>query len=133
MVRVGDTAPLGVAPVAIQQGKYVAKALRRRLEGQQARPFRYFDKGNLATIGRGEAVADFGRGRLGITGPVAWLLWLSVHLWYLVGFQNRVVVFLRWFFAYATRGRGSRIISPAGLPTSAAPEDPQSLSGAAKR
>lgn len=124
MVRVGDTAPLGVAPVAIQQGKYVAKALRRRLQGRHHRPFRYFDKGNLATIGRGEAVADFGRGKLGISGPVAWLLWLTVHLWYLVGFQNRVVVFLRWFFAYVTRGRGSRIISPNALPSSGAPPPP---------
>jgi NADH dehydrogenase len=120
MVRIGDTTPLGVAPVAIQQGKYVAKSIRRRLEGQRSRPFRYFDKGNLATIGRGEAVADFGRGRIGISGPVAWLLWLTVHLWYLVGFQNRVVVFLRWFFAYVTRGRGSRIISPDALPGSEA-------------
>jgi NADH:ubiquinone reductase (H+-translocating) len=121
MVRIGDTQPLGVAPVAIQQGHYVAKRIRRTLAGQPVKPFRYINKGNLATIGRGKAVADFGRLGLRLSGPPAWVLWLTVHLWYLVGFQNRVVVFLRWFFAYVTRGRGSRIIGPDALP----PKPPQ--------
>jgi NADH:ubiquinone reductase (H+-translocating) len=125
MVRVDGIEPLGVAPVAIQQGHYVAKRIRRMLEGRPVKPFRYINKGNLATIGRGHAVADFGRGRLGLSGLPAWILWLTVHLWYLVGFQNRVVVFLRWFFAYLTRGRGSRIIGPDALPTAEArPDDP---------
>jgi NADH dehydrogenase len=124
MVRVGDAEPLGVAPVAIQQGHYVAKRLRRQLEGRRSRPFRYINKGNLATIGRGRAVADFGRGKLRLSGVLAWMLWLTVHLWYLVGFQNRAVVFLRWFFAYITRGRGSRIISPDALPDALPAEPP---------
>jgi NADH dehydrogenase len=116
MVRIGDSRPLGVAPVAIQQGHYVAKRIRRTLEGRPARPFRYINKGNLATIGRGQAVADFGRGGLRLSGLPAWVLWLTVHLFYLVGLQNRAVVFLRWSFAYLTRGRGSRIIGPDALP-----------------
>ena len=116
MVKVGETVYPGVAPVAIQQGQYVAKRIRRRLAGKpEAEPFHYVNKGNLATIGRLKAVADFGNGKLKIGGPIAWLLWLFVHLWYLVGFQNRIVVFTRWFFSFITRGRGSRIISaPAG-------------------
>jgi NADH dehydrogenase len=111
MVKVGDTLLPGVAPVAIQQGHYVAKRIRARLDGQTTKPFRYLNKGNLATIGRGRAVADFGNGKLKVNGPLAWLLWVFIHLWYLVGFQNRAVVFLRWMFSYVTAGRGSRIIS----------------------
>ena len=111
MVRIGDEVLPGVAPVAIQQGHYVAKHIRRTLAGEPSKPFHYVDKGNLATIGRGRAVADFGHGKLKVSGPLAWLLWLGVHLWYLVGFQNRAVVFLRWVFSFVTRGRGSRIIS----------------------
>jgi NADH dehydrogenase len=119
MVRVEGTEPLGVAPMAIQQGHYVAKRIRRTLDGRPSKPFRYINKGNLATIGRGRAVADFGRAGLRLSGLPAWTLWLTVHLWYLVGLQNRVVVFLRWFFAYVTRGRGSRIIAPDALPAPA--------------
>ena len=112
MVRIGETVYPGVAPVAIQQGQYVAKRIRAGLRGKdRPGPFHYVNKGNLATIGRLKAVADFGNGKLKIGGPVAWLLWLFVHLWYLVGYQNRVVVFTRWFFSFVTRGRGSRIIS----------------------
>jgi NADH dehydrogenase len=111
MVRVGDTVYPGVAPVAIQQGHYVAKRIKHSLEGQPSKPFKYLNKGNLATIGRGRAVADFGGGKLKVSGPLAWLLWVFIHLWYLVGFQNRAVVFLRWMFSYLTSGRGSRIIS----------------------
>jgi NADH dehydrogenase len=111
MVRVGEKVYPGVAPVAIQQGTYVAKRIRDELAGQPHKPFRYRDKGNLATIGRGRAVADFGNGKLKVWGLPAWLLWVGVHLWYLVGFENRAVVFLRWAISFVTRGRGSRIIS----------------------
>ncbi|MEO8966154.1 MAG: FAD-dependent oxidoreductase, partial [Solirubrobacteraceae bacterium] len=101
----------GVAPVAIQQGAYAAKAIKRRLHGQPAKPFRYFNKGNLATIGRGRAVADLGLIRL--SGLPAWFIWLGVHIWYLIGYQNRLVVMLRWSVSFLSHGRnqGSRIIS----------------------
>ena len=114
MVRVRDangaavTLP-GVAPVAMQEGRYAAKVVRARLRGRDAHPFRYHDKGNLATIGRAAAVADI-KG-LKLSGLIAWLIWLFVHLWYLVGFQNRVLVFTQWFFSFATRGRGARLIT----------------------
>ncbi|HEY7966415.1 MAG TPA: NAD(P)/FAD-dependent oxidoreductase [Solirubrobacteraceae bacterium] len=99
----------GVAPVAIQQGRYVARLVRARLAGRETKPFRYRDKGNLATIGRGAAVADIHRLRL--SGFVAWATWLVVHLFYLVGFQNRVLVLIRWSFSFATHGRGARLIT----------------------
>ena len=102
----------GVAPVAMQQGRYAAKAVRARLEGRTAPPFRYLDKGNLATIGRAAAVADV-KG-IKLSGLVAWLTWLVVHLFYLVGFQNRLLVFIRWSVSFATRGRGARLISDLG-------------------
>jgi NADH:ubiquinone reductase (H+-translocating) len=114
MVRVrgrdGEAVTLpGVAPVAMQQGRYAAKAVRARLEGRTAPPFRYLDKGNLATIGRAAAVADV-KG-IKLSGLVAWFTWLVVHLFYLVGFQNRLLVLIRWTFSFATRGRGARLIS----------------------
>ncbi len=104
----GEPLP-GVAPVAIQQGRYVADVIRRRLAGDTVRPFRYRNKGELATIGRAAAVADFGR--LRFSGAVAWLLWLFVHLMYLVGFENRVLVFVQWAWNYVTRNRGARLIA----------------------
>jgi NADH dehydrogenase len=103
-----ETLP-GVAPVAMQQGRYAAKVIRARLRGGEAAPFHYLDKGNLATIGRAAAVADI-RG-LRLSGFIAWFTWLVVHLWYLVGFQNRVLVFIRWWFSFVTRGRGARLIT----------------------
>jgi NADH:ubiquinone reductase (H+-translocating) len=109
MVRLGDQELPGVAPVAMQQGRYAAKAIRARLEGREAPPFRYFDKGNLATIGRARAVAEIRS--LKLSGAIAWLAWLGVHLWYLIGFQNRLLVLIRWFFSFATRGRGARLIT----------------------
>jgi NADH dehydrogenase len=99
----------GVAPVAMQQGRYAAKAVRSRLSGRDLKPFRYIDKGNLATIGRARAVADI-KG-LKLSGFIAWVTWLVVHLWYLVGFQNRIVVFIRWLFSFATHGRSARLIT----------------------
>jgi NADH:ubiquinone reductase (H+-translocating) len=106
----------GVAPVAMQQGRHAAKALRARLRGRQAPPFRYRDKGNLATIGRAAAVADIKGLRL--SGTIAWVTWLLVHIWYLVGFQNRIVVFIRWSSSFATHGRSARLITEvqAGAP-----------------
>jgi NADH:quinone reductase (non-electrogenic) len=99
----------GVAPVAMQQGRYAAGVVRRRLQGGESPPFRYRDKGNLATIGRARAVADL-KG-LKLSGFVAWLTWLVVHLWYLIGFQNRLVVMIRWSFSFFTHGRGARLIT----------------------
>jgi NADH dehydrogenase len=99
----------GVAPVAMQQGRYAGRLVRDRLAGTPTPPFRYFDKGNLATIGRGHAVADL-RG-LHIAGFVAWVIWLVVHLIYLIGFENRAVVLLRWSHYFLTRNRGARVIT----------------------
>jgi NADH:ubiquinone reductase (H+-translocating) len=118
----GHAVPLpGVAPVAMQQGRYAAKAIRARLKGREPRAFRYLDKGNVATIGRLKAVADV-RG-LRLSGTLAWLTWLFVHLYYLVGLQNRVLVFIRWAVSFLTRGRGARLIT--GEPTAgvAAPRE----------
>jgi NADH:quinone reductase (non-electrogenic) len=99
----------GLAPVAIQQGRYVGNVIRDRLRGAQPKPFHYRDKGNLATIGRSKAVADIKGLQLG--GFVAWVIWLTVHLFYLVGFQNRLLVVMRWGFSFVTRGRGARLIT----------------------
>jgi NADH dehydrogenase len=107
----GDMAALegmplpGVAPVAMQQGRYVADAIL----GKSAGPFRYVDKGNLATIGRAAAIADFGKFQ--ISGYVAWMLWLFIHIMYLVGFQNRIQVFVHWGFQYLSFNRGARLIT----------------------
>jgi NADH dehydrogenase len=114
MVRVrgadGKTILLpGVAPVAMQQGRYAAKLVRARLRNRSIAPFRYRDKGNLATIGRARAVADLRAIR--ISGFLAWAAWLVVHLWYLIGFQNRLLVLIRWSFSFLTHGRGARLIS----------------------
>jgi NADH:ubiquinone reductase (H+-translocating) len=110
-VRDGDGKPLGLpglAPVAIQQGRYAAKAIGARLRGEEPRPFHYLDKGDLATIGRSKAVADL-RG-LHLWGLPAWLAWLTVHIYYLIGFQNRLLVLLRWTGSFLSRGRGARLI-----------------------
>jgi NADH dehydrogenase len=115
-VRGGDGVPYvlpGVAPAAMQEGRHAAKAVRARLDGGASPPFSYRDKGNLATIGRAAAVADI-RG-LRLSGFLAWLTWLLVHLFYLVGFQNRIVVFVRWSFSFATHGRGARLITEPAL------------------
>ena len=110
MVRVHDLALPGVAPVAMQQGRYAAKVIRARLDGtERRRPFRYLDKGNVATVGRLRAVLEV-RG-LQLSGGLAWLAYLFVHLFYLVGLQNRVLVFIRWAVSFATRGRGARLIT----------------------
>jgi NADH dehydrogenase len=109
MVRLRDTVLPGLAPVAMQQGRYAARVVRDRLGGQPTPPFRYRDKGNLATIGRAAAVADV-KG-LALSGFIAWVAWLTVHLWYLIGFQNRLLVVIRWSVSFATHGRGARLIT----------------------
>ncbi|HWR83341.1 MAG TPA: NAD(P)/FAD-dependent oxidoreductase [Candidatus Deferrimicrobium sp.] len=98
-----------LAPVAMQQGRYVARLIARRLQGKQAKPFHYRDKGTLATIGRAAAVGFFGK--LHVSGYTAWLLWLFVHLMYLVEFENRLLVFFQWAWNYFTRNRGARLIT----------------------
>jgi NADH:ubiquinone reductase (H+-translocating) len=102
----------GVAPVAMQMGRHAARAIRARIDGQQPKPFHYTDKGNLATIGRARAVADI-KG-LHLSGFIAWYTWLAVHLFYLIGFQNRLLVLVRWSFSFFTHGRGARLIAHEG-------------------
>jgi NADH dehydrogenase len=99
----------GVAPVAMQQGRHGARVVADRLDGREPRPFRYRDKGNLATIGRARAVADV-KG-VHLSGLLAWATWLVVHLWYLIGFQNRLLVVIRWAVSFFTHGRGARLIA----------------------
>jgi NADH dehydrogenase len=104
----GAIALPGLATVAMQQGRYAARSVRARLRGEQRQPFRYVDKGNLATIGRARAVADIKGVQL--SGLPAWLIWLAVHIFYLIGFQNRVLVLTRWAVSFVTRGRSARLI-----------------------
>jgi NADH dehydrogenase len=114
---IGDTASVhdgdgmlpGIAPVALQEGRYVAHAIRRRLAKEPAAPFVYFDKGTLATVGRAYAIAHI-RG-LNLSGFIAWLTWLAVHIFYLIGFRNRVLVMFQWAWAYLTYQRGARLIT----------------------
>ena len=101
----------GVAQVAMQQGAWAAANILRAIEGKPARPFRYRDLGNMATIGRNSAVADI-RG-LRLTGFVAWLAWAVVHILNLIGFRNRVLVALQWLWDYLTFQRGARLITGA--------------------
>ncbi len=120
-----DGAPLpGVAPVAMQQGKYVARLIRQRLRGKTVKPFRYFDKGNLAVIGRNAAIADFGFLRL--SGWFAWIIWVFIHIAYLIEFDNRMLVLFQWGWNYLTRNRGARLITRLGRKCRpAAQSDPQ--------
>ncbi|PYV43227.1 MAG: FAD-dependent oxidoreductase [Acidobacteria bacterium] len=99
----------GVCPVAIQQGRHAARNIVRASAGLPLEPFRYWDKGNLATIGRAHAVADFGRFK--ISGFFAWLVWLFVHIFFLIGFRNRFIVLFEWAWAYFTFQRGARLIT----------------------
>ncbi len=99
----------GVAPVAIQQGDWVAETIARDLEHQPRRSFSYHDKGSLATIGRAAAVAQFGKFEL--SGYFAWLAWLFVHIFFLIGFRNRLLVMIQWAWSYLTYERGARLIT----------------------
>jgi NADH dehydrogenase len=99
----------GVAPVAIQQGQFVAKNIWRSVNGHSREDFHYWDKGTMATIGRAAAVADLGK--LHFSGLIAWMMWLFVHLMYLVGFRNRLLVFIEWGWSYLTYQRSARLIT----------------------
>ena len=105
----GDKPLPGVAQPAIQEGDYVARTIIRRLRGERIEPFRYFDKGNLAVIGRGAAVADLNWLRL--SGLPAWLIWIFVHLLYIVEFQNRMLIFVQWAWFYFNYDRSARLIT----------------------
>jgi NADH dehydrogenase len=110
----------GVSPVAMQQGRFVARQIARSLRGAPRERFAYVDKGSMATIGRSRAVAQVGR--LQLSGFLAWLAWLLVHIFYLIDFRNRIVVLLDWAWAYFRYHRGSRLITgrrlQAGTPRS---------------
>jgi NADH dehydrogenase len=99
----------GVAPAAMQQGSYAGTMILKRLRNESVPPFHYFDKGSLAVIGRAAAVAEIAGFKL--HGLIAWLVWLFVHLMYIVQFQNRVLVFIQWGFEYLTFNRGARLIT----------------------
>jgi NADH dehydrogenase len=115
---IGDTASVtdgngiavpGIAPAAKQMGKYAASSILAHLRGEKPREFKYRNYGNLATIGRRAAVADFGSFTL--TGFTAWLVWGLAHIWLLIGFRNRLFVFLDWIVAYVSFERGARLIT----------------------
>ncbi len=121
-IPTGDTHGLpGVSPVAMQQGRFVARQIARRIAGAPSQRFRYVDKGSMATIGRSRAVAQFGKVQL--SGFLAWMAWLVVHIFFLIDFRNRVVVLLDWTWAYFAYRRGSRLITghrlQAGSPIAA--------------
>jgi NADH dehydrogenase len=125
----------GVAPVAIQQGKFVAKVIRKEVESHTAqdravsRPaFHYWDKGSLATIGRAAAVAQFGK--IHISGFMAWLSWLFVHILFLIGFRNRLLVLIQWAWSYVTYERSARLITGSTyLPGWTGSEGPSQVTG----
>jgi len=128
---VGDLASLeqdgqpvpGVAPAAIQMGSHAAENILRALRDEPTASFRYLDKGSLATVGRRRGVAAIGR--LQLSGAVAWLAWLAVHIFFLIGFRNRFVVLFTWAWAYLTYERSARLIvsyRPEALPTPAVNE-----------
>jgi NADH dehydrogenase len=105
--QTGEPLP-ALSPVAMQMGRHAAKNILSRLQGQKLAAFRYFDKGTMATIGRNKAIADLKFVRFG--GYLAWLSWLFVHLIFLIGLRNRLLVFFQWTWAYLTYGRGARLI-----------------------
>jgi NADH dehydrogenase len=98
----------GVAPVAMQQGKLLAKNLIKIINKEEPEPFKYFDKGSMATVGRNRAVVDIGKIRF--QGVFAWFVWMFVHLMSLVGFRNKLVVFVNWIWSYFSYDRGTRLI-----------------------
>ncbi len=120
---IGDLAALeqdgklvpGVSPAAIQEGRHAAANVVRRLRGEPLRAFRYRDKGAFATIGRGAAVGEL-PGGLTLSGFVAWIAWLAIHIFFLIGFRNRVIVVLQWAYSYLTFRRGARLITGAPPP-----------------
>ena len=118
----GEPKPVpGVSPGAKQMGRAAAANLLRRLRGEATRPFRYMDYGNLATVGRKAAVVDLtvpGLGALRFWGLAAWLFWLFAHIYFLIGFRNRLIVMIDWAWAYFTYERSARVVAePAAAPT----------------
>jgi len=113
----------GVAPVAIQQGRSAAGTIRRSIARQSRRPFRYFDKGSMATIGRAAGICW--RGTLQFGGFLGWLAWLFIHIFFLIGFRNRIVVMFEWAWAYVTYQRGARLITGAIDPPGHGPQRPR--------
>lgn len=109
----GDRPLPGIAPVAMQQGSYIAKAIQAKLKGNSISAFRYVDTGKLAVIGQNSAVVDLGYVRL--SGFLAWLIWVFAHIYYLIEFDNKLVVMVQWGWNYFTRGRGARLITGEGL------------------
>ena len=99
----------GVAPAAMQGGTYAARAILKRIDGKPVAPFAYWDKGSLATIGRKAGVAEIGR--LRFSGFPAWLAWLFIHIFFLVGFRNRILVMIQWAWSYLSYDRGARLIT----------------------
>jgi NADH dehydrogenase len=132
LVLDGEGKPVpGIAPAAKQQGRYVARLIRSRLEGKELGPFRYDHQGNLATIGRHAAVIDFGRVRL--KGWIAWWVWGIAHIYFLIGVRSPLMVALQWLWSYLTFGKGARLITGAAdpirdLPPNSRPEDISSAS-----
>jgi NADH dehydrogenase len=117
----GEGKPLpGLAPVAMQAGRAVKANIERDLKKLDRKPFHYVDKGMMATIGRSRAIVQYGKLRL--TGFIAWMMWIAVHIWYLIGFRNRVAVMLQWAWLYITFRRGARLIT--GLPDGALKRTP---------
>jgi NADH dehydrogenase len=108
MDKTGKPLP-GLAPVAVQQGKYVAYVIRKQLPHEQRPPFRYLDKGTMAIIGKTKTIATFGK--LQFHGIIAWLGWCFVHIMYLIGFRNRFTVMIQWFISYFSSQRGARLIN----------------------
>jgi NADH:ubiquinone reductase (H+-translocating) len=104
----------GVSPAAMQAGAYVAKRIVSSLAGRQVEPFRYWDKGSMATIGRRKAVAKLGN--LKMTGSVGWVAWLALHIWFLIGFRNKLIVLVQWLAAYLFNRPGVRLITGADRP-----------------
>ena len=99
----------GLSPAAMQEGRHAAKNLVRIIRGEPTLPFRYWDKGTLATIGRAAAVGDIGK--LRVSGLIAWLMWLFVHIFFLIGFRNRFIVIVEWAWTYIRNDRGARLIT----------------------
>ncbi len=99
----------GLAPVAVQQGRYVAMILRRRIPKESRPPFRYVDKGTMATVGKTKAIGMFGK--VQFSGFIAWLAWCFVHIFFLIGFRNRLIVLTQWLFCYFSPQRGARLIN----------------------
>src|SRR5205823_1797163 len=104
----GEPLP-GVSPVAMQMARTTVKSILATMKGKERFRFKYFDKGSMATIGRSRAIAQ--TGRMHLSGFLAWLAWLMVHIWFLIGFKNRISVMLTWFWSYLTYRRGARLIT----------------------